>query len=357
MKDRYVPINKGNYSMDTSEREALFESYRGEGWAAEYAEYRLNWSEYPRKQYVSHYPLLVDIELSSICNLQCPMCYTITDAFRSCVNATLMEMELFTKIIDEIAGKVPAIRLSLRGEATLHPQFIECVRYAKKKGIPEVSTLTNGSTLTEHYFSDMLDAGIDWITISVDGQGSVYEGIRKPLRFDDTFDKIRQIAKIKAVKKKHKPVIKIQSIWPAIKDDPEQFYNLFLPYVDLIAFNPLIDYLHNDTEIIYDDNFRCPQLYQRLVVGADGQAMACSNDEEGLNIVGDANQQMISAIWHGNHMRRLRDIHATPCGFKQFPACRKCYLPRQTDDSEHTLICGRVVTVRKYLNRHEVIGH
>lgn len=50
MTQRVVPINKGNYSMDTAEREALFEQCRGDGWEAEYAEYRSNWPEYPKQQ-------------------------------------------------------------------------------------------------------------------------------------------------------------------------------------------------------------------------------------------------------------------------------------------------------------------
>ena len=64
--DRYVPINKGNYSMDTDEREAKFEANRGDGWEQEYAEYRNNWSEFPQQQHVSDYPLLVDIEVPTV---------------------------------------------------------------------------------------------------------------------------------------------------------------------------------------------------------------------------------------------------------------------------------------------------
>ena len=185
MNERYVPINKGNYSMDTPGREADFERFRGEGWESQYLDYRNKWSELAHLQIVSEYPLLVDIELSSVCNLRCPMCYTRTDEFKKKVNTTLIDFGLYKKIIDEIGGKVPAIRLSLRGEATLHPKFIECVAYAKDNGIKEVSTLTHGGKLTLPYFEHMVKAGIDWITISVDGIGEVYERIRKPLKFND----------------------------------------------------------------------------------------------------------------------------------------------------------------------------
>ena len=118
-----TPINKGNYSMDTPEREYQFEQNRGFGWEKEYKKYRDDWSNLPKKQIVRDYPLCVDLELSSICNLKCPMCYTITDEFKKKVNATRMNFDLYKKVIDEIAHKVPAVRLSFRGEATLHKNF------------------------------------------------------------------------------------------------------------------------------------------------------------------------------------------------------------------------------------------
>ena len=84
-----VPINKGNYDMETDERLEQFEKNKALGWEEEYAEYRKNWKEFPSKQYVSEYPLLVDIELSSLCNLRCPMCFTNTEEFKNCVNTQI----------------------------------------------------------------------------------------------------------------------------------------------------------------------------------------------------------------------------------------------------------------------------
>ena len=54
------------------------------------------------------------------------MCFTLNDEFKR-VNHTFMEFALFKRIIDEIAGKVYKIHLSLRGEPTLNPEFINCV--------------------------------------------------------------------------------------------------------------------------------------------------------------------------------------------------------------------------------------
>ena len=355
MNDRYVPINKGNYSMDTQERDARFEVNRGDGWEKEYAEYRKNWSEYALQQRVSEYPLLVDIELSSLCNLTCPMCYTISDEFKKQVNVTRMDWDLYKKIIDEIGGKVTALRLSLRGEATLHTKFIEAIKYAKDSGIKEVSLLTHGGKLTLPYFKKMVDAGVDWITISADGVGETYERIRKPLKFNDLLNKIKAIKQYKDEHQLKRPVIKVQGIWPAVAVDPDAYYNTFEPHVDLVAFNPLIDYLSNDKHIEYLENFTCPQQYQRLVIGADGLVMKCSNDEENREVIGDIKTETVHQVWHGEKMQAVRELHNRPRGFMESAVCRKCYLPRKTQDEEGK-VGARTFTVRNYVHRIQVVG-
>lgn len=353
--NKRIPINKGNYDMDTPERLEQFESNRAFGWEEEYKEYRKNWSEYPQKQYVAEYPLLVDIELSSLCNLRCPMCYTITEEFKCKVCTQLMDIKLFTKIVDEIAGKVPAVRLSLRGEATLHPEFVSCIRYCKEKGIKEVSFLTNSAKLDREYFKQIAEAGADWITVSIDGVGKQYESIRKPLKFEDTLQKLIDIHEMKEENGWKRPVIKIQGIWPAIRENPSEYYNTFAPYVDLIAFNPLIDYLDKDEDIVYEEDFACPQMYQRLVIGSDGKVLLCSNDEDGKYILGDVNKESVYDIWHSDRLNQVRELH-NKGQFKELEVCRKCYLPRATEDNEHAFVNDREIIIKNYVNRKQIIG-
>ena len=72
-----VQLNKGHFSLDTEERLNSFTKKLSRGWEEEYAEYRSLWKELPKLE-KSEYLLLIDLELASICNLKCPMCYTIT---------------------------------------------------------------------------------------------------------------------------------------------------------------------------------------------------------------------------------------------------------------------------------------
>ena len=350
MINKNIPINKGNYSLDTTEREKEFERKRGLGHEKEYQQNRKEWTEFAKSQYIADYPLLVDIELASLCNLKCPMCYTITKEFKKLVNATLMDFELFKKIVDEIAGKVFAIRLSLRGESTLHPKFVDAIRYAKEKGIKEVSSLTNGSKLKGDYARKVIEAGIDWITFSIDGINETYEKIRKPTKFAQIMSNLEEIKRIKAELNTEKPVIKIQGIWPAIEENPSEYYNKLAPSSDLMAFNPLIDFSYPIPldQIEYEENFSCAQLYQRLVVGADGKVMMCANDDENQHVIGDANKETIHEIWHGENLNKVREIHKKNDGFKEIAVCQKCYLPRKTKEDIFE-INGRALIVKNYV--------
>lgn len=354
-KKPFIPINKGQFTLEPEDRIGRFEKHRGHGVEKAYKKNREQWSDYPKKQFVSDYPLHVDIELASVCNLKCPMCYTISPEFKKKVNAKLMDFDLFTKIVDECAeGNVYSIRLSFRGESFLHKRFLDCVRYAKEKGIQEVSSLTNGVRLDEEMFAELMEVGMDWLTISFDGLGKTYEEIRRPAKYKRAVEKIANYAKIKAEAGMVKPVVKIQSILPAIERDPKAFYDVFAPICDMVSANPLIDFLQSTKASPKVDSFSCPQLYQRLVVGADGLCMMCSNDEDGKVIVGDATSQTIHEIWHGQEMSRVREIHKRCAGAKELDACAECYLPLQTFEGE-VQVGNRSVTAEKYVSGNQKV--
>lgn len=356
MVERYIPINKGHFDLDTPERTAAFSEKLARGWESGYEEYRRLWIDLAKRREVRDYPLLVDLELSSKCNLHCPMCYTITEEFLSKVDKKYMELDLFKKVVDEVAGKVFAIRLSLRGESTLNRHFIEAIAYAKQKGIREISTLTHGKKFTGDYLRKAVAAGIDWITISIDGTGDTYNRIRHPLTWEDTLGRLKEIKALKDELGVHKPVIKVQGIWPAIRENPTAYYKALEPFTDLIAYNPLIDYLHNDSEIIYEENFACPQLYQRLVIGSDGKVMMCSNDEDAQHPVGDAYEQTIHEIWRGDAMNKVRKLHSQKDGFKDLAVCRNCYYPRKAVPDETAMVDGRTIVIENYINRAQQVG-
>ena len=323
-----------------------------------YLKNRFYWYYIPKLKRVLDFPDHVDLEISSVCNLRCPMCYTLTGEFDELVKKKFMDLKLFKRLVDECADEgVYSIRLSLRGEAFLHKNVIEMIQYAKDKGIKEIASLTNLYSLKPEIFEAAMKAGLSWLTISFDGLGKMYESVRAPAKFEEMYERIKEFKRIKDRHNSIKPVIQIQTLWPAIKDDPMAYYNAFEPYVDSIASNPLIDYLHNDAEnqIEYEENLTCPVLFQRLVVGSDGKVLLCSNDEMGKYIIGDANNETLKQIWHGKRLNQARKMHIEHRGYKQISCCKECFLPRKTESVLEDFGDTKI-KVEKYAGRTEVIG-
>ena len=73
--------------------------------------------------------------------------------------------------------------------------------------------------------------------------GEIYDRIRKPITSAQILQNLKDIQRYKEERGVKRPVIKIQGIWPAIRADANLYYDTFAPHVDLVAFNPLIDYL------------------------------------------------------------------------------------------------------------------
>jgi len=333
-----------------------FELNRGKGHLLSYIKNRIRWHLLPRIHHVSESPSHVDVELSSLCNLNCPMCYTTTDEFKTKVNRMDMDFDLYKKIIDECAQhNLYSIRLSLRGEAFLNKHIYEMIKYAKEKGINEVSTLTHGGFLDKEKFEKLIDLGLDWLTISFDGIGDTYNKIRYPLKFDDAVQKIKSYKEIKKRRGVVKPVIKVQTVWPAISKNPQEFYNTFNPITDQLASNPLIDYLQKDTDIVYEENFTCPQLWERFVIGADGNVMLCSNDEMESYKIANVRNESIYDIWHGKKLNKARESHIKHLGVKEISPCKYCYLPRKTR-RDTANIDDRIISIDSYINRDQTVG-
>jgi radical SAM protein with 4Fe4S-binding SPASM domain len=351
-----MAINKVQFSLGTRLKDLKYHLKRGKGHLGRYVWNRVKWHWFPRYNIVPGFPDHVDIELSSACDMKCPMCYTTTPEFKELVPLKLMGMDVFKKIVDEaVANGVYSIRLSLRGEPFLNKNIVEMCRYAKASGVKEVATLTNGLKLTPEIFTAMMEAGLDWMTISFDGVGETYERIRKPAKFPEAVEKIREYHRIKKERGSVKPVVKIQSVWPAIADDPQAFYDLFEPIADQVFSNPLVDYLNKDTEISYQKDFTCPVLWQRLVIGSDGSVFLCINDEFGHEKVGNAATQSLRDIWHGERMQQARRIHLDKKGVEKIDLCKSCHLPRERE-VELTQIDGRSIEVDNYENRPQTVG-
>lgn len=328
-----MEINKGNYSIDTLERFERYMKARAFGCEKEFVKYRENWERYPADKFVSEYPLSLEFRISDVCNLRCPFCFRgqtdyIADTGR------FMDFQLFKKAIDEVAYKVPAIRFNSSGESVLHPHFIEMIKYAKDRGAIEVSFITNCGAITLELFEKMLLAGVDWITVSVDGLHEDYEKNRYPLKFEDIYQKLSDMKRIKEKYATPKPAINIQGIWPMIEPCIDEYMDKMSRVSDYINYNAFIDFPKIKAEKDMTNNeleFTCAQPFQRMLISLHGDVYGCCGlyDYSVLSSLGNMNDNSIYDIWHGEKYDLLRKKCATPGGYKELEMCKRCFLPHK----------------------------
>lgn len=135
-----------------------------------------------RDPIVDHFPINMDIENVSRCNLSCEVCQASSRNGKP--RAADLPLNRFKEVIDEQFGLVE-MKLQGNGEPTIHKDFAKMIAYAADRDIWVRST-TNGTLLHHHRcYQDIIDAGIGEIQISIDGASkNVYESIRTGADFD-----------------------------------------------------------------------------------------------------------------------------------------------------------------------------
>lgn len=288
-----------------------------------YIKNRFQWHLLPRIYYVPKYPYHVDIELSSRCNLKCPMCFR---EHREIPNQKNMDLGLFKKIIDEIEGKVYSIKFTGRGEPLMNKQFIDCMNYLQGKKFGEVAMITNGQLLTEDKMRAIIESGMDFVILSIDGLKENYEKIRTPGKYEDIIEKVTRFHAIRKEMGSTKPLIRINSVMVA-DEDQEEFLNIWEPISDDILFLHFKDY-SSEAENIQMENYACPLPVQRMMIHYDGTSPMCINDEYEDAIMGKIDGDGVFDIWRGPVFKQVRKDHVAGKRTDCYKNCAKCALTR-----------------------------
>lgn len=134
------------------------------------------------------YRPIVVWNITDMCNLSCEHCY-----FSAVIGKrpVLMTMDVIRKTIDELAEIGTPVVLFSGGEPLVHPNIVEAVRYTHSKGIKPVLS-SNGTLITPAKAAELVDAGLTYIGISLDGTEETHNAFRRhPTAYKRTMDGIR----------------------------------------------------------------------------------------------------------------------------------------------------------------------
>lgn len=303
--------------------------YRKGGLDPRFYLYRYRFNTYPVKFKISKFPLDVIAEAANVCNLRCAMCFQVDDALPvpKTTKVSFMEMATFKKIVDECAyHHLPALKLSWRGEPMLNKNFSEMIRYAKSKGILEVTSLTNATLMNEGLARKIVEARLDQLVISIDGfTKETYEKIRVGADHGTVVNNIKNLLKVRG--RLRKPFIRLQYTESSTnRHETAAFYDHWKGLVDEITISYCQDFgspQKSDANSVPVHEFCCKQPFQRLVVMADGTVCVCATDVMGSLAIGNVNDSSLKDLWTGEKINQLRDWHKSG-QYHLSPMCRIC---------------------------------
>lgn len=127
---------------------------------------------------------LLQVESALACNLRCVMCPWPEYAKRA-KNRGIMTPDIWNAIRPHLP-QVRSVDFTGGGEPLLQPNLLDWVREAHAAGC-ETGILTNGLLLTESKAAKLLEAGVDWICVSMDG---ATEELYAQIRIGSNFERV-----------------------------------------------------------------------------------------------------------------------------------------------------------------------
>ena len=141
---------------------------------------------------------LLQVEPAIACNLQCVMC-PWREMSKNSSNRGLMSSEVW-EAIRPYLPEVRSVDFTGGGEPLLQTRLPDWIAEAKDAGC-ETGFLSNGLLLKKEKLERILNAGLDWICISMDGATpDMYEKIRIGSSFERVCENVSNIANMRTAK-------------------------------------------------------------------------------------------------------------------------------------------------------------
>ena len=140
-------------------------------------------------------PPSLQVEVTSACNLRCAMCLV---RYRPPVNklAGAMPLAMVRGLLDDLPD-LRQLTLQGLGEPLLAPDLLALVRYAKQRGV-RVGFNSNATLLNRRRAAELVDSGLDWLHVSLDGaDAATFEAIRDGASFDTVVANVAGLAEAK----------------------------------------------------------------------------------------------------------------------------------------------------------------
>lgn len=306
------------------------------------------------------FPSKIQIQTINLCNYACPMC-PYPDLSEGRVRSTL-DVDLFYKIVAEVRAAKRRVKLCLmlQNDPLLDRRFVEFLDYAHAAddAISSISTVTNGSALTDELLDRLVSYERFHLTISVNatdrerylkihgrdlwdrvhGLLTTWEGSREKVRLSFVLDS----ASLDEGRN-------FQSYWQG-----EGYQTRLVPLNSRI--NAVSD--EGALHFIDEDYGYCHYPVDTLNVLADGGVILCCNDWEHKQRFGSVKESSISEVWNARKMKSFREA-ALEGRLRKFPMCKGCDYPMRSSERMRleTMVAGAPLVQIGSSNRGRLAEH
>jgi MoaA/NifB/PqqE/SkfB family radical SAM enzyme len=152
-------------------------------------------------------PRELQVEVTAACNLRCHMCLV---RYRPAVDRTAgsLSFDRFREIVDAVPD-LEKLTLQGLGEPLLAPDLLRMIEYATARGV-RTGFNTNATLLTRGMAERLVDAGLAWLCISLDGaRPETYESIRDGARLETVERHIRELVEVMRRRGATRPTLSI----------------------------------------------------------------------------------------------------------------------------------------------------
>ncbi len=324
---------------------------RGLSWAARANMARASLNLVHRRPHAWSWPLHMQIEIASLCNLRCPVCPLGNgDLTRA---PQFMDVNVFERLMTEVGPYLLVTSLWAWGEPLLHPQLDRILEIAGR--YPGAALLsTNGQNLDRPSVQQALrNHPPAYLIVAIDGlTDETNSRYRQGARLAPAIEGVRALAAWKARSGSRLPIlnfrflvmrhnehelprvhqfaedlgfdmVSIRSL--SIIDSPERPHRELIP-----SIGPFRAYDYRDGERLRRTDFICQHAFSFPTVLADGTVVACEQDFNGVNPYGVfSREHSFASIWFGAEAARIRRIIRDHPA--EYSACRNCpYADRDT---------------------------
>jgi organic radical activating enzyme len=283
-------------------------------------------------------PISINLDLTTACNFRCDHCID-WDILNT---PNKHDVEVLRNSLKEMRDRgLRSVILIGGGEPTLHPKFVEMVRYMKEELDLQIAVVTNGTG--NHKIMEVADCldERDWVRLSLDsGTNDTFVAMHKPVNPQVTLQGICEwVPKIKAINPRFKYGFSFIIVWKGAQRDDvnivENFHEMKLATqlardyeFDYISMKPFLVRSATGSEIMDPEKAE----YELQAMTKRIRALVDECKELGTDTFKVLESTNLRMLEKGNweeytkqpqvcHMQALRQV-LTPTGLFNCPAYR-----------------------------------